>query len=60
MSKLFSEDDVKFFFAKAIEFAPSEETHTRMISDIEYRNYVMDTLYNSIFKLWIKNKGGEQ
>lgn len=57
---MFSEDDVKFFFAKAIEFAPLAETHTCMISDLEYRNYVMDILYDRIFKLWIKNKGGEQ
>ena len=60
MSKIFSEDDVKFFFAKAIEFAPLAETHTRMISDLDYRNYVMATLYDRIFKLWVKNKGGEQ
>lgn len=59
MSKIFSEHDVKFFFAKAIEFAPLAETHTRMISDLEYRNYVMDTLYDRAFKLWVKNKGGE-
>ena len=60
MSKIFSEDDVKFFFAKAIESAPLAETHTGMISELEYRNYVMDILYNRTFKLWVKYKGGEQ
>lgn len=42
---LFTLDDVKKLFAKSIEVAPQAETHTRMISDVEYRHYVLDTLW---------------
>ena len=48
--KKFSEDDVKNIFAKTLENAPSTESHTRMISDVEYRHFVMDELYGRITK----------
>ena len=46
--KKFSEDDVKNIFAKTLENAPSTESHTRMISDEQYRHSVMDELYDKI------------
>lgn len=49
--KKFSEDDVKNIFAKTLENAPSTESHTRMISDVQYRHSVMDELYDRITKL---------
>jgi len=48
--KKFSEEDVKNIFAKTLENAPSTESHTRMISDVEYRHSVMDELYDRITK----------
>ena len=48
--KKFSEEDVKNIFAKTLENAPSTESHTRMISDVEYRHFVMDELYGRITK----------
>lgn len=45
---LFTLDDVKKLFAKSIEVAPQSETHTRMISDFEYRHYVLDTLWADV------------
>ena len=46
----FSEQDVKNIFAKTLENAPSTESHTRMISDVQYRHFVMDELYDRITK----------
>lgn len=46
--KKFSEEDVRNIFAKALENAPSTESHTRMISDVEYRHSVMNELYDRI------------
>ena len=48
--KKFSEEDVKNIFAKTLENAPSTESHTRMISDVQYRHFVMDELYGRITK----------
>ena len=48
--KKFSEDDVKNIFTKTLENAPSTESHTRMISDVEYRHSVMDELYDRVIK----------
>ena len=48
--KKFSEEDVKNIFAKTLENAPSMESHTRMISDEQYRHSVMDELYDRITK----------
>lgn len=48
--KKFSEKDVKNIFAKTLENAPSTESHTRMISDEQYRHSVMDELYDKITK----------
>lgn len=48
--KKFSDEDVKNIFAKTLENAPSTESHTRMISDVQYRHFVMDELYDRITK----------
>jgi hypothetical protein len=48
----FSEEDVRWIFAKAVQLAPSTESHTRMISDEQYRNHVLDSLYSNVMKLW--------
>ena len=48
--KKFSEQDVKNIFAKTLENAPSMVSHTRMISDEQYRHSVMDELYDRITK----------
>lgn len=48
----FSEEDVKWIFAKTLELAPSAESHTRMISDKQYRNHVLDSLYYYVIQLW--------
>ena len=48
--KKFSEEDMKNIFAKTLENAPSTESHTRMISDVQYRHFVMDELYGRITK----------
>ena len=48
--KKFSEEDVKNIFAKTLENAPSMVSHTRMISDEQYRHSVMDELYDRITK----------
>ena len=52
----FTEDDMKKLFAKTIENAPSIESHTRMISDKEYRHFVMDDLYANIIKSIVQPK----
>lgn len=54
--KKFSEEDVKNIFAKTLENAPSTESHTRMISDVEYRHSVMDELYDKITKSLQQNE----
>lgn len=48
--KKFSEQDVKNIFAKTLENSPSMVSHTRMISDEQYRHSVMDELYDRITK----------
>jgi hypothetical protein len=48
--KKFSEEDVKNIFARTLENAPSTESHTRMISDVEYRHFVMDELYDKVIQ----------
>jgi hypothetical protein len=48
--KKFNEEDVRNIFAKTLENAPSMESHTRMISDEQYRHSVMDELYDRITK----------
>lgn len=48
--KKFSEEDVKNIFAKTLENAPSTESHTRMISDEQYRYFIMNELYDRITK----------
>jgi hypothetical protein len=50
---------IRNVFAKTLEIAPTAETHTRMISDIEYRHYVMNTLFNKHFQEFIKPKSWE-
>ena len=52
----FSEEDVKWIFAKTLELAPSAESHTIMISNAEYRSHVLESLYLSIIKLWEEQK----
>ena len=54
--KKFSEQDVKNIFAKTLENAPSMESHTRMISDEQYRHSVMDELYDKITKSLQQNE----
>ena len=52
----FSEEDVRWIFAKAIELSPSTESHTRMISDSQYRNFILDSLYVKVLQLWKEQK----
>ena len=46
--RVYTEEDMRKMFALTLENAPSTESHTRMISDREYRHFVMDTLYNRL------------
>lgn len=48
--KLFTMEDMKKLFATTLQNAPSTESHTRMISDKEYRNFVMDKLFSELIK----------
>ena len=48
--KKFSEGQMKSLFAKTLESSPSTESHTRMISDTEYRHFLMDKMYSRIIK----------
>ncbi len=48
--RMYSEEDMKTLFAKTLESSPSTDSHTRMISDTEYRHFVMDEMYNRIIK----------
>ena len=48
--KLFTLEDMKKLFGRTIENAPSGESHTRMISDKEYRHFVMDQLFNKMIE----------
>lgn len=48
--KKFSEGQMKSLFAKTLESSLSTESHTRMISDTEYRHFLMDEMYNRIIK----------
>lgn len=48
--KLFTIEDMKKIFALALENAPTAESHTRMISDTEYRHFVMDILFNKLMQ----------
>jgi hypothetical protein len=46
--KVFILEDIKKVFAKTIENSPSMESHTRMISDMEYRHFIMNEIYDKI------------
>jgi hypothetical protein len=48
--KRFTLDDIKKVFAKTIENSPSMESHTRMISNIEYRHFIMNEIYDKIIQ----------
>lgn len=48
--KLFTMEDMKKLFATTLQNAPSTESHTRMISDEMYRNFVMDKLFSELIK----------
>lgn len=50
--KKYTEEDMRVLFASTLQNAPSTESHTRMISDREYRNFVMDTLYDRLILLF--------
>ena len=46
-SRVYTEEDVKKIFAHAIEIAPSSESHTRMISDNEYKLFMLNELWEN-------------
>ncbi len=48
--KVFTLEDIKKVFAKTIENSPSMESHTRMISNIEYRHFIMNKIYPKIIQ----------
>jgi hypothetical protein len=48
--KVFTLDDIKKVFAKTIENSPSMESRTRMISNIEYRHFIMNKIYDKIIQ----------
>ena len=50
LNKKFSEEDMKNLFAKTLENSLTSESHTKMISDLEYRHFVMDELYSKLFQ----------
>lgn len=54
--KLFTIEDMKNLFAKTLEHAPSTESHTRMISDEQYRHFVMGELFNKLIKSLIQTE----
>jgi putative heme iron utilization protein len=50
LNNKFSEEDMKNLFAKTLENSLTSESHTRMISDLEYRHFVMDELYGKLLQ----------
>jgi hypothetical protein len=50
LNNKFSEEDMKNLFAKTLENSLTSESHTKMISDLEYRHFVMDELYSKLFQ----------
>jgi hypothetical protein len=50
LNNKFSEEDMKNLFAKTLENSLTLESHTKMISDLEYRHFVMDELYSKLFQ----------